>query len=205
MRHRTTIPDDMKSFSEITDLMKRQQMPLPSQKVQIQVPDAEKGLQEALSHFLQAEGRRTQWLPEYAKVAAWLAANHGKGLFLYGNCGRGKSLLCRYALPAILLGYCRRVVSVFDTQQMNSDIDLVLSKHIISLDDVGTEDVSNVFGNRRMAFAEVMDAAEKHGKLLIISTNLPVDDIRKRYGDRVLDRIKSTTTRILFEGESLRE
>ncbi|MDR1503681.1 MAG: hypothetical protein LBT43_14640 [Prevotella sp.] len=138
-------------------------------------------------------------------MAAWLAANHGKGLFLYGNCGRGKSLLCRYALPAILLGYCRRVVSVFDTQQMNSDIDLVLSKHIISLDDVGTEDVSNVFGNRRMAFAEVMDAAEKHGKLLIISTNLPVDDIRKRYGDRVLDRIKSTTTRILFEGESLRE
>ena len=205
MRHRTTIPDDMKSFSEITDLMKRQQMPLPSQKVQIQVPDAEKVLQEALSHFLQAEGRRTQWLPEYAKVAAGLAANHGKGLFLYGNCGRGKSLLCRYALPAILLGYCRRVVSVFDTQQMNSDIDLVLSKHIISLDDVGTEDVSNVFGNRRMAFAEVMDAAEKHGKLLIISTNLPVDDIRKRYGDRVLDRIKSTTTRILFEGESLRE
>ncbi|WP_044215348.1 hypothetical protein [Dysgonomonas gadei] len=65
--------------------------------------------------------------------------------------------------------------------------------------------LSNVFGNRRMAFAEVMDAAEKHGKLLIISTNLPVDDIRKRYGDRVLDRIKSTTTRILFEGESLRQ
>lgn len=195
----------MKNFRDITDLMKRQQMPLPTQKVEIQIPAAEKILREALLHFLQAEGREMQWLPEYEKVAGWLAGNRGKGLFLYGNCGRGKSLLCRYALPAIMLGYCRRVVSVFDTHQMNSNIDLVLSKHIISIDDIGTEDVSNVYGNRRMAFAEVMDAAEKHGKLLIISSNLPVEDIRNRYGDRVLDRIKSTTMRVLFEGESLRK
>ncbi|MDR1714819.1 MAG: hypothetical protein LBS20_03140 [Prevotella sp.] len=195
----------MKNFRDITDLMKRQQMPLPSQKVEIQIPAAEKILREALLHFLQAEEREMQWLPEYEKVAGWLAGNRGKGLFLYGNCGRGKSLLCRYALPAIMLGYCRRVVSVFDTHQMNSNIDLVLSKHIISIDDIGTEDVSNVYGNRRMAFAEVMDAAEKHGKLLIISSNLPVEDIRNRYGDRVLDRIKSTTMRVLFEGESLRK
>lgn len=199
------IPDPMKNFRDITDLMKRQQMPLPSQKVEIQIPAAEKILREALLHFLQAEEREMQWLPEYEKVAGWLAGNRGKGLFLYGNCGRGKSLLCRYALPAIMLGYCRRVVSVFDTHQMNSNIDLVLSKHIISIDDIGTEDVSNVYGNRRMAFAEVMDAAEKHGKLLIISSNLPVEDIRNRYGDRVLDRIKSTTMRVLFEGESLRK
>ena len=195
----------MKNFRDITGLMKRQQMPLPCQKVLVQIPSAEKVLQEAMAHFLEAEGRRMQWLPEYEKVAGWLAGNRGKGLFLYGNCGRGKSLLCRYALPAIMLGYCRRVVSVFDMHQMNSDIDLVLSKHIISLDDVGTEDVSNVYGNKRMAFAEVIDAAEKYGKLLIISTNLPVEDIRRRYGDRVLDRIKSTTTRVLFEGESLRK
>lgn len=92
----------MKNFRDITDLMKRQQMPLPSQKVEIQIPAAEKILREALLHFLQAEGREMQWLPEYEKVAGWLAGNRGKGLFLYGNCGRGKSLLCRYAriLPA---------------------------------------------------------------------------------------------------------
>ncbi|WP_236264068.1 hypothetical protein [Dysgonomonas sp. Marseille-P4677] len=87
---------------------------------------------------------------------------------------------------------------------MNSRIDYVLSRHIISLDDIGTEEVCNQYGNKRLAFAEIMDAAEKYNKLLIVSTNLSVDDIRRRYGERVLDRIKATTHRVLFEGESLR-
>ena len=95
-------------------------------------------------------------------------------------------------------------MSVFDIQDMNRDIDLVLSKHIISLDDIGTEEVSIKYGERRMAFAEVMDAAEKHGKLVIVSTNLNESELKERYGDRVLDRIKATTSRILFTGKSLR-
>ncbi|WP_029902214.1 hypothetical protein [Prevotella sp. 10(H)] len=194
----------MKSFEDIAVEMRRLQMPLPVERIEIKVPGAREWLSEAFNYFLRVEKREMQWLPEYDKVADWLTDNKGKGIFLYGNCGRGKSILCRYVLPAILLGCCRRVASVYDTYGMNSNIDHVLSKHIISLDDVGTEEVSNIYGNKRLAFAEIMDAAEKYSKLMIVSTNLSVDDIRKRYGDRVLDRIKSTTVRVLFEGESLR-
>jgi len=195
----------MRSFKDIVAEMQRHNMPLPQKQVQIRLPDAAQILQEALSFFLQKDGLNLQWLPEYDQIAQWLSANDGRGLFLFGNCGRGKSLLCRYVLPAILLGYCRRVVSVFDTAEMNRQIDHVLSRHIISLDDVGTEDISNVYGNKRLAFAEVMDAVEKNNKLIIISSNLSVNDIRQRYGERVLDRIKATTKRVLFEGESLRK
>ena len=145
------------------------------------------------------------WLSEYDKVTEWLSDNRGRGLFLFGNCGQGKSMLCRYVLPAILLSYCHKVVSVFDTQQMNAQLDHVLSRHIISLDDIGTEEVINVFGNKRMAFAEIMDAAEKDGKLLIISSNLSVKELQERYGERTLDRIRATTTRILFNGKSFRK
>ncbi len=195
----------MKNFDAITDNMRSHRMLLPEQKIMIGVPDAEEVLRTGLGYFLSQEGRELKWLPEYVHIADWLSDNKGRGLFLFGNCGRGKSLLCRYVLPAILLGYCQRVVSVFDTNEMNNRIDYVLSRHIISLDDIGTEEVSNVYGNRRQAFAEIIDAAEKYNKLLIVSTNLTVGEIRKRYGDRVLDRIKSTTQRVLFEGESLRE
>ena len=194
----------MKNFESIAADMQRLQMPLPAGKVMVQVPDARSVLQQAFNYFLSAEGVKMNWLPEYEQVASWLADNKGRGLFLYGNCGRGKSLLCRYILPAILLGYSQRVVSVFDTSEMNSRLDYVLTRNLISLDDIGTEEVCYIYGNKRLAFAEIMDAAEQHNKLIIISSNLTVAEVKKRYGDRVVDRIKSTTQRILFEGESLR-
>ena len=161
-------------------------------------------LQDALTFFLSKRNEELKWLPEYDNVAKWLENNNGRGIFMYGNCGRGKSLLGRYVIPAILLKYCGKVTSVFDIQEMNKNIDLVMSKQIISLDDIGTEEMINNFGNKRLAFAEIMDAAEKQGKLMIISTNLTQNEIIEQYGDRILDRIKSITERILFNGESLR-
>lgn len=192
------------SFEGILQEMKSHGMKTPSGKIHISIPDAASVLSAAMEYFIGLEGRQAQWLKEYGKVAEWLSDNQGKGLFMYGNCGRGKSVLCRYALPAIILKYCGRVVSVFDIQDMNRDIDLVLSKRIVSLDDIGTEELSVKYGERRMAFAEIMDAAEKRGNLVIVSTNLGSKEIAERYGDRVLDRILSTTTRVLFTGKSLR-
>lgn len=200
-----TTAKSTKTFDAIYDQMKSHGMKLPSDKVHFNIPNSREVLYSAIRYFVSLEKKEAVWLPEYEKVASWLSGNDGRGLFLYGNCGRGKSILCRYALPAILLKYAGKVVSVFDIQDMNKDVDLVLSKHIISLDDIGTEEISIKYGERRMAFAEIMDAAEKHGKLVIVSTNLSEDDLRERYGDRVLDRIKATTTRVLFKGESLRK
>lgn len=194
----------MYGFEKTAEEMKRHGMYLPGTKVNIHVPDAQRVLKDAFAYFLSAEKRKAVWLPEYDEVADWLTDNKGRGLFLYGDCGRGKSLLCRYILPAILLKYCQKVVSVFDIQEMNRNIDYVLSKHIVGLDDIGTEQQSIKYGERRTAFAEIMDMAEKRNNLVIVSSNLFASGIQSVYGDRVLDRIKSTTRRIFFEGESLR-
>lgn len=193
------------ALDKVVSQMQMQGMRLPVQKVEVRLPDAVEMLREVMEYFVAREGRELEWLPEYDRVADWLSDNKGRGLFLYGDSGRGKSLLGRYVLPTILLMKCRKVVSVFDVQDMNRDIDHVLTKHIISIDDIGTEEQSVKFGERRMAFAEVMDAAEKQNKLVVVSTNLSVDEIRKRYGDRVLERIVSTTCDVLFEGKSLRK
>ncbi len=194
----------MSGFNNILDDMRTHGMRLPQQKIQIAVPHAATILRKALESFVAMEGRTLVWLPEYDEVARWLSGNRGRGLFMYGSCGRGKTLLCRYVLPAIILKHCRKVVSVFDMNEVNKNIDAVLTKHIISLDDVGTEALSIQYGQRRMAFAEILDAAEKDNKLLIASSNLNVSEIVNHYDDRVLDRLKSTTVRILFQGDSLR-
>lgn len=178
--------------------MKQHGMKLPSDKTYISIPGAKEILKNAMDYFIGCEKKKAVWVPEYNEVAEWLENNEGRGLFLYGNCGRGKSILCRYAIPAIMLKYARKVVSVFDVTDMNNNIDEVLRKHILSLDDIGTETVKNNYGEKRIAFAEIMDSAEKFGKLVIISTNLSGKEISERYGERVYDRLISTTKRVMF-------
>lgn len=180
-------------------------MELPAKRFEIRIPDAKTILENCFKYFLSFQNTQLLWQPEYEDVAHWLEYNDKRGLFLYGDCGRGKSLLTRYVIPAILLKYSKKVVSVYDVQSMNRNINEVLKKHIIALNDIGTEDVSVNYGNKRIAFAEVIDAAEKQGKLIVISTNLRGDEIIERYGQRTMERIVSTTKRIEFKGKSLRQ
>lgn len=196
---------NIQTFDSIFSEMKMHGMKLPNDRVYFNISNSRDLLYSGLKYFIGKENKEVVWLPEYEKVSEWLSDNKGRGLFLYGTCGQGKSILCRYVIPALLLRYAEKVVSVFDIQDMNKDVDLVLSKHILALDDIGTEELSVKYGERRMAFAEIMDAAEKQGKLVLVSTNLNEKELRDRYGDRILDRIKSTTIRVLFTGKSLRK
>ena len=194
----------MMSFNEIIEEMIRHGLPVPEKAVQVSVPNAKELMQDMLNEIISRENRRMVWIKPYEQVAEWLTDNKGMGLFMYGNCGLGKSLLARYVIPALMLKYNRKVVSVYDTNTMNANIDEVLSKKIICIDDVGTEDISVKYGEKRLAFAEVMDNVEKKRCLIIATSNLTIDEILERYGERVLDRIKSTTKRVVFTGKSFR-
>ena len=194
----------MENFGRILDRMRVSGMTVPAQTVQIKTENAKVILRNAFDCFLALENRKTIWIDSYSEVAKWLENNEGKGLLLYGDCGQGKSLLSRFILPAILLQYHNKVVTSFDVQEMNTRLDAVLMKKIVSLDDIGTEAMINDFGNKRMAFAEIVDQAEKKGKLLIISTNLNKDKLIEMYGERVFDRLCKLTKRILFTGKSMR-
>lgn len=178
----------------------------PGEKIQIKVPTeiAKTVLEDCFKHFLSMENKELIWKPEYDEIVTWLQCNDGRGLFLYGPCGLGKSLLSRSVIPAILGVYFNRGVFICTAQEMNSKIEDVLERKIISLDDIGVESYLNEFGNKRLAFAEVMDSIERKAKLAIISTNLNGAEIEQRYGTRTLERIISTTKRIEFKGETLR-
>lgn len=174
--------------------------PVPD-RVEIRIPDAKRHLMDGLRFFL---GENAKWLPDYDRIAEWLGDNNGRGLLLVGKCGLGKSLIGMRIIPLLLNYYCRKVVSIYTAQELNTQPDEIISKHILYIDDIGTEDISNIYGNKRIPFAELVDAAERDGKLLIVTTNLDEEHLIEKYKDRVFDRLKAVTRRITIIGDSMR-
>ena len=192
-------------FSDTYERMKEVGMKIPVKLEIIQISSAKTILENCFKYFLSFQNVEFVWQHEYDEVVKWLENNNGLGLFLYGSCGRGKSLLARYVIPAIILKYQKRIVSCYDSQEMNSKLDSVLERRLIAIDEIGVEGISVDYGNKRDAFFEVMDAVEKYGKLIIVSTNLSGDEIIKKYGERVFERIIATTKQVEFKGKSLRK
>ena len=46
--------------------------------------------------------------------------------------------------------------------------------------------------------------SEKRGHLLLCSTNLTLDELRQRYGERTIDRLRAIVRPVAFSGASLR-
>lgn len=191
----------MKNFNEIIGLMREHGISVPDEKVYIKINNAKENSISILSQFCE----NPIWQPEYDSICEWLTSNNGKGLFLYGDCGRGKTIWGKYVIPAMLLYFHNKVVKTYSIQEMNNDIDEILKRKLIMLDDIGTEDIMVRYGEKRLAFAEIVDMAEKQSKLLIVTSNLNADELRVKYGERVIDRIKGTMHRVLFKGSSLRK
>lgn len=170
--------------------------------IEIKIANAKEHLLQGLNLFT---SNKAVWLPEYDEIVSWLSDNHGRGLLCYGNCGRGKTIICWKIIPILVYVCYGKIVSCFDAQQMNADLDLIKNKALICIDDFGTENLSVKYGEKRMAFSEIVDEAERKGKLLILTTNLSLDEISQKYGERTMDRLVGITKRVLFKGGSLRK
>jgi len=161
-----------------------------------------------------------KWLPCYDQVAKWLTDNDSRGLICLGPCGLGKSVICVQALPYLFKRHFDIDTMVVTATEMNQRIDELLQycgqKRVIVIDDLGTDAVETVnYGNRRRPFCELVDAAERTGTLLIITTNLRTNrdsdtrrnypSIETRYGVPTLDRLRAITRVAVFEGKTLRK
>ena len=174
--------------------------PLPD-KVTIRVPNAETHLKGGLKYFC---GDDAKWNVDYDKIVRWLSDNKGRGLMLVGGCGVGKSLIGMRIIPLLLYHYYRKVVTICTANELNKSPDDFIRYHIIYIDDVGTEDISNIYGNKRVPFAELVDLAERDGKLLMFSTNLDENHLKAKYGDRVVDRLHAIVRKVTINGKSNR-
>lgn len=157
-------------------------------------------------------------LPEYSQVIEWMTDTKGKGLFLYGNCGRGKSVIVTGVIPVLMQIKDRIVRPVQATQLENqcpfgdtvpgnakTNLDYLCRVSIPVVDDIGTEKLINDYGEKYEGFSKVIDIAEAKLKPLFVSTNLTEVNVIDRYGERVMDRIIRLCHPVEFKGESLRK
>ena len=151
---------------------------LRPERVYIRISDAKVNLQNGLRFFIGAH----QWLPEYEEIVSWLTNNHGRGLLCIGHLGRGKTIICTKIIPPIIIDSCNLITNIYDATDLNNLIDKILKNRIVCI-----------------------DLAEKKGTLLILTTNLTVDELRVKYGERVVDRLRAITNVVYFKGSSLRK
>lgn len=175
-------------------------------RVRIHIPDAEKRLRGGLQYFVNMKaGVDAEWNERnYRPIVDWMTDNRGRGLLMMGGCGLGKTVIGMYILPLLIRDVHHKVVNIFTAQELNKKIDEILKLHVVYVDDIGTEDNLNSYGNKRCPFAELCDEAEKKGKLLILTTNLNVQELTARYGERVVDRLRAVTKVVALMGESKR-
>lgn len=151
------------------------------------------------------------WLPEYNKVIEWMADNKGKGLFMYGSCGRGKSKIIKGVLiPAFvalgnhLPGFHASLLPVKSAAYDVWNYELYRKWKFAYIDELGTEAAVNNYGERFEPFNEIINIAEEDLNILIITSNLTPEQFLQRYGDRAMSRINRLCKIIEFKGDDLR-
>lgn len=192
----------MEKIGNLLERLKDTGFEMPN-RVFIKVADARKRLANGLRYMLAQQGEKPQWLPEYELIADWLSDNKGKGLLLAGSCGRGKTLVATRILP-LFFAERHLFYNIFNSYELNNRQNEVFRCKILCVDDLGVENESVKYGERRNVFTELIDSVEKKGKLLVVTTNLTQDEIMEKYGTRTLDRIFSCCKIVTFSGRSLR-
>lgn len=204
---------DKADFKSAVTRLRTEGFDMYPDRVRIHISDARAKLMAGLRFFL---GEDAQWLSCYEQIAAWMTDNQGRGLLCVGNCGLGKTLICNNILPAIILSDCRKVMAAFSALDINDRTQEVMRNKLAVIDDIGTEPEAVRFGERHLAFSEIVDNAEKKSNLLVITTNLRTShkigqdgnllpSIEDKYGIRTLDRLKAITKVVKFTGSSFRK
>lgn len=141
------------------------------------------------------------WLPEYDGVVDWLCNSEGKGICLAGSNGRGKSNIINAVIPLIFEAAHSKVLNCYNAREM---MDKRLEWAVV-MDDIGQDSVVNSYGTKYDPVENAICHCEERMKLLIMTTNLNKDQIRNRYGQRILDRINRLCKIVPFNGESFRK
>lgn len=145
------------------------------------------------------------------------AIDTGKGLILQGKVGTGKTTLAiailRMAVQSGIRCLFVNNISLNDKllNLLNSDRKelanydtLLRTVPLLVIDDFGAESDRN----NHSWIVEKMESiiGERYDRMLptIITTNLTKDDIKKRYNERIYDRLRDTCELVTFRGQSLR-
>lgn len=164
-------------------------------------------LEECENLFVEAFGltdktvKKFEMLPEYKEIIHWMHNNDGRGLFMTGSNGRGKSTILNGVLPLIFLARAKKILKPIPARDLKTDS----LGWAICIDDVGQDGVVVDYGTRVDAVEYAISHCEDRMKLLIMTSNLDKKQIIERYGNRIMDRIDRLCKVVVFKGKSFRK
>ena len=132
---------------------------------------------------------------------------HGRGLFLTGAAGCGKTQLMRAVqrwLNPRTLNWVY-VKEPADIEYMRSKDDDILKANVY-VDDIGCEEIIREYGNVVDVVGDFTQRYHYRGEgRFFATTNLNSEEIIQRYGTRMLDRILEMCVVMKFDGKTKRE
>ena len=140
-------------------------------------------------------------LDSYDEIIDWLSDTKGRGLMLMGDCGLGKSTILNFVIPAIFRTKTNKLLTSTPAKELGEIVRS--SASFIIIDDLGTESIKNDYGTKIDAVSDAISYAEDSSKTLLITTNLDAEDLKKRYDERTLDRLRKCKV-VVIKGKSFR-
>ncbi|MBQ7751451.1 MAG: ATP-binding protein [Clostridia bacterium] len=151
----------------------------------------------------------------YRKAINFCENDASKNLLFYGGCGLGKTFLSS-CIAKKMLDSGKSVIyqtatSLFSDYEdykfgrkdggYEELYDILTSADLLIIDDLGTE-VSNPISMQ--FFFDIINKRTMLSKKIIISTNLTMDGILKKYTDRLFSRLYESFEILHFVGEDIR-
>ncbi len=143
-----------------------------------------------------------------------------KGMTLLGNVGLGKSWLYDQVFDNQLgdKGFYENRAPMYTANSISGmyssgGMELILQKfkyqlegrQALVIDDIGTEIIGASYGTKMDIIEWLILECYAAKTPIFTTTNLTLDALTKRYGSRVVDRLKEKTFFIVLEGKSYRE
>ncbi|WP_026486451.1 ATP-binding protein [Caldanaerobius polysaccharolyticus] len=155
-----------------------------------------------------------QILERSRKFIQSFGENDGYSFLFYGRSGLGKTFLS-YCIAKELLdrGYVvlyltstdlfdiLREFKLSDDDYTDEHIQMIFDSDLLILDDLGTEPLT---GFTLQELFNVINKRLIHGKRMIVSTNLTLDEITSYYPERIYSRLLGNFKLFYFFGEDIR-
>lgn len=160
------------------------------------------------------------------QMAKWLTIVTPKfGIVLCGGCGNGKTTMLKALQNLIRRLQIRKPtatteslygayygVTIVDALQITQLCKANHTKYselaqddMLAIDDFGTEPVEVMdYGNIMTPVIDLLTKRYEAQLFTIVTTNLDPKDIRKRYGDRIADRLNEMMAKIVYRNPTFR-